>query len=59
MKNNKNEAQNTSTRRKFIKAAAVAGAGIMILPRCTLGGKGFVPPSDKLNPSCSFSAPLC
>lgn len=44
-----NELQNTSTRRNFIKAAAVAGAGIMILPRCTLGGKGFVPPSDKIN----------
>lgn len=44
-----NEFQYTSTRRNFIKAAAVAGAGIMILPRCTLGGKGFVPPSDKIN----------
>jgi len=47
MDNKDNQA--TPSRRNFIKAAAVAGAGIMILPRCTLGGKGFVPPSDKIN----------
>ena len=41
--------QNNSSRRNFIKAAAVTSAGFMILPRCTLGGKGFVPPSDKIN----------
>lgn len=41
--------QNKIARRKFIKAAAVTSAGFMILPRCTLGGKGFVPPSDKVN----------
>ena len=41
--------QYTTTRRNFIKAAAVAGSGLMILPRCTIGGKGFVPPSDKVN----------
>lgn len=43
------EKQSTTTRRKFIKTASAVSAGIMILPRCTLGGKGFVPPSDKVN----------
>jgi predicted dehydrogenase len=37
---------NNSSRRKFIKNAAVAGAAFTILPRFVLGGKGFVPPSD-------------
>ena len=43
------EKQSVNTRRNFIKAAAVAGTGLMILPRCTVGGKGFIPPSDKVN----------
>lgn len=38
-----------ANRRNFIKTAAVAGTGLMILPRCTIGGKGFIPPSDKVN----------
>lgn len=37
-----------SSRREFIKAAAVAGAGFMIVPRHVLGGKGFLAPSDRL-----------
>ncbi|WP_072998829.1 Gfo/Idh/MocA family protein [Mariniphaga anaerophila] len=45
----KEKEKTNTTRRKFIKAATVAGAGFMILPRCTIGGKGFVPPSDKIN----------
>lgn len=39
--------QNPS-RRDFIKQSAVAAAGFMIIPRYVLGGKGFIPPSDKL-----------
>src|SRR5436190_22034593 len=36
------------SRRQFIETAAVAGAGIAIVPRHVLG-KGFTPPSDLLN----------
>jgi predicted dehydrogenase len=35
-------------RRQFIKNTAIAFAGISIVPRHVLG-KGFIPPSDKLN----------
>ena len=38
---------NTS-RRGFIKSSSIAAAGIMIVPRYVLGGKGFTAPSDKL-----------
>jgi len=38
---------NTS-RRGFIKSSSIAAAGIMIVPRYVLGGKGFIAPSDKL-----------
>lgn len=40
---------NANTRRDFIKTAAVAGAGITIVPRHVLGGVGYVSPSDRLN----------
>ncbi|WP_010664903.1 Gfo/Idh/MocA family protein [Marinilabilia salmonicolor] len=37
-------------RRKFVKTAAVAGAGLTIVPGSVLGRRfGHVPPSDKLN----------
>jgi len=36
------------SRRKFIKNAAVVGAGFFIVPRHVLG-RGFIAPSDKLN----------
>jgi Oxidoreductase family, NAD-binding Rossmann fold/Oxidoreductase family, C-terminal alpha/beta domain len=36
------------TRRKFVKDAALAGAGLTILPRHVLG-RGMTPPSDLLN----------
>src|SRR6267378_3736774 len=39
---------NGVTRRKFIKNAAVGGAGFMIVPRYVLG-RGMTPPSDLLN----------
>jgi len=38
----------SSSRRKFIKSALVAGAGLTIVPRHVLGGSNFVPPSDQL-----------
>ena len=37
-----------TSRREFMKAAAVVGAGFMIVPRHVLGGKGFLAPSDRL-----------
>ncbi|WP_423146721.1 Gfo/Idh/MocA family protein [Rubrolithibacter danxiaensis] len=37
-----------TSRRDFIKSAAVAAAGFMIVPRHVLGGKGFIAPSDRL-----------
>lgn len=37
-----------SSRRNFIKSAAVAAAGFMIVPRHVVGGRGFLAPSDKL-----------
>src|SRR4051812_722410 len=36
-------------RRSFLKAGATAAAVFTIVPRHVLGGKGFVPPSDKVN----------
>lgn len=39
---------NNESRRDFIKKAAVAAAGITIVPRHVLGGKGFRAPSDML-----------
>ncbi len=45
----KGNIQKKVARREFIKTASVVGAGITILPRCTLGGKDFTPPSDKVN----------
>jgi predicted dehydrogenase len=43
-----NQEKPATTRRDFIKAAAVTAAGFMIVPRHVLGGKGFLAPSDKL-----------
>ncbi len=40
------------TRRDFIGRGAAATAGFMIVPRFVLGGKGYTPPSDKLNIAC-------
>jgi predicted dehydrogenase len=37
------------SRRKFIKGTALSAAGIMIVPRHVLGGKGYIAPSDKVN----------
>src|SRR5690606_8544200 len=40
--------KNSASRRNFLKNTALAGAGVMIVPRHVLG-RGFVAPSDKLN----------
>ncbi|WP_167616170.1 Gfo/Idh/MocA family oxidoreductase [Maribellus sediminis] len=37
-----------SSRRKFLKGALAAGAGLTIVPRHVLGGNGFLAPSDTL-----------
>ena len=42
------ELKNKTSRRSFIKNSALVFAGISIIPRHVLG-KGFIPPSDKLN----------
>jgi len=36
------------SRREFIKSSSIAAAGIMIVPRHVLGGKGYIAPSDRL-----------
>ncbi len=42
------DSNNKSSRRKFLKSALVAGAGLTIVPRHVLGGNGFTAPSDQL-----------
>ncbi|NEU08608.1 Gfo/Idh/MocA family oxidoreductase [Flavihumibacter sp. R14] len=37
-----------TSRRDFVKTAAIAAAGFMIVPRYVLGGKGYTAPSDRL-----------
>ncbi|HRR55610.1 MAG TPA: Gfo/Idh/MocA family oxidoreductase [Acidobacteriota bacterium] len=36
------------TRRKFLGEAAISGAGLSVVPRHVLGGRGYVAPNDKL-----------
>lgn len=38
----------SNSRRSFIKTAALAAAGFMIVPRHVLGGRGYLAPSDRL-----------
>jgi predicted dehydrogenase len=40
------------TRREFMGRSALAAAGLMIVPRHVLGGKGYQAPSDTLNIGC-------
>jgi predicted dehydrogenase len=40
--------KNTIPRRDFIKNSALAATAFTIVPRFVLGGKGYIPPSDKL-----------
>lgn len=44
-----NKKKNSFSRRDFVKASLLSGAGFMIVPRHVLGGPGFVAPSDKVN----------
>ncbi len=44
----KKENKTTTTRRSFLKHTAAGAAGFMIVPRHVLG-RGYIPPSDKLN----------
>jgi predicted dehydrogenase len=44
----KNIPASVPSRRRFLKNTLATAAGFMILPRHVLGGKGFIPPSDKL-----------
>jgi len=37
------------SRRDFLKKSSVAAVALTIIPRHVLGGKGFLPPSDKIN----------
>ncbi|WKN29812.1 Gfo/Idh/MocA family oxidoreductase [Porifericola rhodea] len=45
----KDSPQKDTSRRNFVKGAAMSAAGFMIMPRHVLGGKNFVAPSDKVN----------
>ena len=36
------------SRREFLKTSTIAAAGLMIVPRFVLGGKGYIAPSDRL-----------
>jgi predicted dehydrogenase len=40
---------NQSSRREFLQAGVAAAGVFSIVPRHVLGGRGFVPPSDKVN----------
>lgn len=40
--------QGKFSRRNFLKTAGIAAAGVTIVPRSVLGGKGFIAPSDTL-----------
>ena len=44
----KESSASDSSRRRFIKNSAFAAAGLIIVPRHVIGGKGFIAPSDRL-----------
>ena len=45
----KNSIKNSISRRKFLAGTASTVAAFTIVPRHVLGGKGFVPPSERVN----------
>ena len=45
---NTNEKNTRMNRRKFVELTAAAAAGFTIVPRHVLGGKNYIPPSDKV-----------
>ncbi|MFC1557784.1 Gfo/Idh/MocA family protein [candidate division KSB1 bacterium] len=50
--NSKDYIKTEISRRTFISRSAAAFAGISIIPRFVLGGKGYIPPSEKVNIAC-------
>ncbi|MFI5154937.1 MAG: Gfo/Idh/MocA family protein [Chitinophagales bacterium] len=52
MEENQNKNKKQLSRADFIRQSALTMAGISIIPRHVMGGKGFVPPSDKLYIAC-------
>ena len=48
MKRKKTPVTTNNTRRNFIKNTVALAAGLYIIPRHVLGGKGFIAPSDRL-----------
>lgn len=48
MQEKENIEKSSNSRREFIKNTALTTAGFLIVPRFVLGGKGYVPPSDRL-----------
>jgi predicted dehydrogenase len=44
--------KNNLSRREFIGRSALTAAAFTIVPRHVLGGKNYIPPSDKLNIAC-------
>jgi predicted dehydrogenase len=51
-KENLEKRKSTLTRREFLGSTATAAAGMVIVPRHVLGGRGFQSPSDTLNIGC-------
>jgi len=47
--NNDRTQKSAVSRRNFVKGSALSAAGMMIVPRHVLGGRGFTAPSDKVN----------
>ncbi|MCK4750179.1 MAG: Gfo/Idh/MocA family oxidoreductase [Bacteroidales bacterium] len=41
--------KNSQSRRNFLKKSTLAATAITLVPRHVLGGRGFIPPSDKIN----------
>ena len=41
--------KSSSSRRTFLARTVSAAVGLSIVPRHVLGGRGFVPPSEKIN----------
>jgi len=52
IKEKKTYSKKLETRREFVKESALTMAGLVIIPRFVLGGKGYIPPSDKLYIAC-------
>ena len=49
MENKHNPATKHSSRRSFVKNGFRAAVAFTIVPRFVLGGKGYLPPSDRIN----------